>query len=108
MLSYPSSGVGVNIFFKINSANNLSGALQLYTATLAGSILQSNVSGFLTINSGSPNNTTRWSLLTPTGYGTGTPPVTLPTDWSIAQYLIISATGSSKTVTVQNMSITPL
>jgi hypothetical protein len=108
MLSYPVSGVAVNIFFRINSANNLSGASQLYTAALAGSILQSNVSGFLTINQGSPNNTTRWSLLTPTGYGTGTPPVTLPTDWSIAQYLIISATGSTKTVTVQNMSITPL
>lgn len=107
MLSYATSGITMTIYLKTNNALTLSGASQLYSAGVGGSITQSNISGFLTINSGSPNNTTRFSLLTPTQYGSGTPPVLLPIDWTVTQYLIISAVGL-RTISFQNASITPI
>jgi len=80
--------------------------LQNVSQTISGSIIQGNISGFFTINSGTPNNSTRWSLFNQSLLTTA---IILPTDWSVAQYLIISAVGTtSRPMTFQNASITPI
>ena len=104
--SYNTAGTGITTYLKINTTNSLSGATQIVSQTISGSIIQGNISGFFTINSGSPTNSTRWSLLNQSLLSSV---ILLPTDWSVAQYLIISAVGStSRPMTFQNASITPL
>jgi hypothetical protein len=104
--SYNTAGTSITTYLKINTTNSLSGATQIVSQNIVGSIIQGNISGFFSINSGSPNNSTRWSLLNQSLLSSV---ILLPTDWSVAQYLIISAVGStSRPMTFQNASITPL
>jgi hypothetical protein len=108
LLSYTTAGTALTIFLKINTSNTLTGASQLYTASVGGSITQSNLSFFMTINQGSPTNTTRFSTLSITQYGSSPAPISLPTDWSVDQYLLVSVGATARTTTFQNASISPI